>query len=445
MSERTYSHKSDGRQSSAGHSVHSAASGRANSMGIDITFGANHSNNSPYGTPALAPGLFILGSVPAIIRCWLNTNFKHDSLLYAAVCTGSYTSFLDSRLIDQLGFEAEENEDGIRKIELAVYLPEAIPHPASSRSASPAPQLPSFRVMFTVVDQNEADQKAIQIFLGSDVLRAHNADILFSTNTLTMFDDERSKLSIPLVRPENERSFKSLYIASGHPHGSGATRTVQAEVQEQEPLKEPPTQILPDTERDVAVTSSDDGASGTPASSSRPSLEHRPPPSSLHVTGEAKEAGDPNPAAPSGSSSRPGPAPAIWSNWRRESSDKQAAMDWSNATKGPPQTYQRKETGIKVLKPSKSTSRAVSSTSVPAASPGVSQSRFFDDGKRRVTAAPAPESAITQPSAVASTPQESKARPASKERQPSMSKPKSANPIGGASAFSWLNAAGQGK
>jgi ubiquitin carboxyl-terminal hydrolase 4/11/15 len=95
MSERSYSHKSDGRQSSAGQSVHSMASGRANSL---TSFGPT----TPQDVPGLAPGLFILGSVPAIIRCWLNTNFKHDTLLYAAVCSGSYTSYLDFYMIEHL-------------------------------------------------------------------------------------------------------------------------------------------------------------------------------------------------------------------------------------------------------------------------------------------------------------------------------------------------------
>ena len=211
MSERSYSHKSDGRQSSAGHSVHSMASGRANSL---TSFGPT----TPQDAPGLAPGLFILGSVPAIIRCWLNTNFKHDTLLYAAVCSGSYTSYLDLNLIEHLGFQDQVvlDDDGLRKIKLSVYLPEAVPVSASSRSTSSAPQLPSIGVNFTVVQEHnsEANPKAVQIFLGSDMLRAHNADLLFSSSQLTLYDDDHSKLQIPLVRPEDERAFKSLHVSS---------------------------------------------------------------------------------------------------------------------------------------------------------------------------------------------------------------------------------------
>ena len=129
--------------------------------------------------------------------------FKHESLLYAAVCTGSYTSFLSSRLVGQLGYSERVREDteGVRKVKLDVYLPEAITHPASSRSSSPAPQLPSLSVEFTVMENHHggSDSKAIQIFLGSDVLRAHNADILLSSNQVTLYDDDRSKITKVIV------------------------------------------------------------------------------------------------------------------------------------------------------------------------------------------------------------------------------------------------------
>lgn len=211
MSERSYSHKSDGRQSSAGHSVHSTTSGRANSL-------TGLGPSALMEPPGLAPGLFILGSVPAIIRCWLDTNFKHDALLYAAVCTGSYSSSVDACLIERLGLQEQivKSSDGSQKIKISVYLPEAVPVMGSSRSGSPAPQLPSIAAEFVVNERHDrtADPKAIQIFLGSDALRAHNADLLFSSNQLTLYDDDRCKLQIPLVRPEDERTFKSLATTS---------------------------------------------------------------------------------------------------------------------------------------------------------------------------------------------------------------------------------------
>ncbi|KAF2105941.1 hypothetical protein BDV96DRAFT_607854 [Lophiotrema nucula] len=394
MSERSYSHKSDGRQSSTGHSVHSATSGRANSL--TSGFGLN----TPLEPPGLAPGLFILGPVPAIIRCWLNTNFKHSTLLYAAVSSGSYTSLLDLRLIEHLGFQDRmtTEEDGSRKVKLPVFLPEAVPLSSSSRSSSPAPQLPSVSVEFTVVDREESDRdpKAIQIFLGSDMLRAHNADILLSSNQVTLFDDDDSKLQIPLVRPEDERTFKSLYISSSIP----ASRRPQTERERRAPVAlhlgaEGEGSVTSSTLERVGPTGSK--ADGTPpfsaseddVSSGRPSLEQPP---SLGLTTNRLESRDGNEDSPATSAPRSGTSSAIWSNWRRDT-DKPGTMEWANVGKAPSSTYQRRDTGIKVLKPSKpGTTRTLSSGVSQSSSPStIGQSRFFDDGKRRTSSADRPE------------------------------------------------------
>ena len=86
-----------------------------NSLGIDTPFSGL--GTSPMEVPGFAPGLLVLGSVPSIIRCWLNDNFKHDSLLYAAVCTGSHGSYLDERLVTQLGYSSQIRDESDRKIE----------------------------------------------------------------------------------------------------------------------------------------------------------------------------------------------------------------------------------------------------------------------------------------------------------------------------------------
>ncbi|KAF1808253.1 UCH-domain-containing protein [Eremomyces bilateralis CBS 781.70] len=422
MIERTYSHKSDGRQSSAGHSVHSLASGRANSMGLETSaFGL--SNPSPVETPGLSPGLFILGSVPSIIRCWLNTNFKHDSLLYAAICTGSYTSFLDVRIIDRLQFRSQitADDEGNQKLKLAVYLPEAITHPASSRSSSPVPQLPSLTVEFTVVDIAGANEnpKAIQIFLGSDILRAHNADVLFSTNTLILFDDDRTKLSVPLVRPEDDRTFKSLFTSSGIGH------RIRKEVLPDEP----PTTDLetnwrtrPDRTGTPLSTTEPTGSPPAPSTASAhnpdlpqpatdiPGLAHRPKLTTLTTQSPSKDRPPTSTTytpAPSSASLRPPSATSTsasaWTttSWRRDdasattsappsasastppaSTSTRTQMDWSTATKslsGASATPRARDHGIKVLKPVRATSRGFS---VSGAAVG-GQSRFFEEGKRR--------------------------------------------------------------
>ncbi|KAJ4363375.1 hypothetical protein N0V83_009668 [Neocucurbitaria cava] len=434
MSERSYSHKSDGRQSSAGHSVHSATSGRANSLtgfGSAVTL----------DPPGLAPGLFILGSVPAIIRCWLNTNFKHDTLLYAAVCSGSYTSFLEYHLVERLGFQDHivTTDKGVRKIKLSVYLPEAVPVSASSRSNSPTPQLPSVGIDFTVVDEYnaEANPKAIQVFLGSDMLRAHNADLLFSANQLTLYDDDRTKLQIPLVRPEDEHSFKSLHISNG-PRLSMELEDVTGSAPMQSQRNSSHESSTRHTTRKSAsvvsqlndvgtANSSDDGGS-----SGRRSFEQRVQAGqSSSIRPDTRDGQDSNAA---NGPPRSEASQAIWSNWRRGQGEKGngSSLDWANVgkTSSSTQSSQRRETGIKVLKPSKPARTA--SASIP--SPGAGQSRFFDDGNRREDEG----GTSSAPSQIKRTVSGEKG----KETTPTLTKTRSSNPIGGASAFAWLNSGG---
>ncbi|KAF2497990.1 UCH-domain-containing protein [Lophium mytilinum] len=442
MTERSYSHKSDGRQSSTGHSVYSATSGRANSLGLDTGYGLGNSGISPLDPPGLAPGLFVLGTVPAIIRCWLDTNFKHDTLLYAAVCSGSYASSIDRRLINRLGFgeRITEHEDGTRKIKLVVYLPEAAPFTASSRSSSPAPQVPSLTVTFTVFESHEkGDGKPIQIFFGSDMLRCHNADVLLSSNRLTLFDDEGSKLQIPLVRPEDERTFKSLYVSSATPDYPKHAKEVEEAMSSAE--MEPPALLehhastnqhaAPPLARSNGAASTVDSDDG--ASTGRRSLDQRPLIGVVTARTESKESDDFSQST--GSALRSGASPAIWSNWRRDS-EKTNSMDWANASKSTASTYQRKDTGIKVLKPIKPGARTASTSNIHSPSPVTGQSRFFDDGRRRTSTTSGSD--VNDPQLKRSVSGE-KASLASKDNQMALPKPRSANPVGGASAFAWLN------
>jgi ubiquitin carboxyl-terminal hydrolase 4/11/15 len=363
--------------------------------------------------------------------------------LYAAVCTGSFASFLDRRIINHLGYQDQitETEDGIRKIKLPVYLPEAVPLSQSSRSNSPAPQLPSLNVEFQVVERaNDPDSKAIQIFLGSDMLRAHNADILFSSNHLTLYDDDRSKLQIPLVRPEDERTFKSLFITSGFPSSmeepttteKGVTATIEPETVGEGSLSgstmgQPST--VPSRVNGASTTlGSDDGSTG------RRSLEQRPLLGLSTTRIESKDGG--TETSPASAAPRSGPSPAIWSNWRRDT-EKSGSVDWANVGKAPNATYQRRDTGIKVLKPMKPGSRTLSSGVSQSSSPATAgQSRFFDEGNRRTSNASGTE---------ASDPQlrRSVSGEKGKDGIPTLTKTRSANPVGGASAFAWLNNGGK--
>jgi hypothetical protein len=484
MNERTTSHKSEGRASSV-HSMRSAASGRANSLNFESTYGMGDSARSPLDTPVLAPGLLLLGSVPAIIRCWMNTNFKHDALLYAAVCTGSYKSYLDIRLIQKLGFEGDivRDDDGAPTVELPVYFPEAVPHPTSSRSSSPAPQLPTLTVNFSVVDASsyEGDTKAIQIFIGSDTLREHSADIMFSSNSLTLFDDERSKLSIPLVRPENEASFKSLYVSSGKSMSTSQPKVESRDIaylngmgqdSSGASIASATASPLPSakyrvpgtsTAEPLSVEATRSGAASSDTASrpvSRQSGTSRPMLNPINTQAEGVTMESIAQTPTQLPTQRTASNPATSSNWRRDAPQSLASasaasqptntLDWANAGKArqdpvvASSAYQRKDTGIKVLKP-KSGSRTFSGTSTApsTASPADGRSRFFDDGIRRSgggSDAKTVDGERGMASAVVTS--SSPAIAAGGNLAPPKTR---SNPVGGASAFSWLNSGGLGK
>ncbi|EFX00241.1 ubiquitin carboxyl-terminal hydrolase 19 [Grosmannia clavigera kw1407] len=222
MMERSLSHKSDGRHSSAGHSVHSMASGRGSSIALETNYmTGGHEQDSPLDMPEPPPVFFVLGSVPAIIRCWLTEDFASDTLLYAAVCSGAQKSTVELSLIKELGLTdlIYRDVDNAFKIHLQTYLAEAIP---ATRSADPVPQIPSLSISFEVASLDQTTEasnrkKGIRIIIGSDTLRTHSADVLFSRNLLCIYSREREKLSVPFVRPEDDAIFKNLYTSSVNP------------------------------------------------------------------------------------------------------------------------------------------------------------------------------------------------------------------------------------
>jgi len=235
MMERSLSHKSDGRHSSAGHSVHSMhsnISGRASSLGLDTNFViGGHEDDSPLDIPEPPPGLFVMGSAPSIIRCWLTPNYTSDSLLYAVVCTGSQKSTVEYSLVKDLDLtnNIHRDMDGAHRITLPVFLAEARVTQSNSRSTSPAPQLPSITCSFEVTGLDQQDppgsNKAIRVFIGSHTLRMHSADLLLSQNSMTLYGSDRDKLSVPFVRPEDDAVFKNLTttnIVPGRPRLNAA-------------------------------------------------------------------------------------------------------------------------------------------------------------------------------------------------------------------------------
>lgn len=203
MSERSLSHRSDGRGSTIGF-------GRANSFGLENSRLLGSIHNSPRVSGHPPPGLFALSPCPAIVRCWLTETFTNDTLLYAAVCTGAAVSSIGLSTLQHLALDGSiVEENGLRKIRLLVYMTEAKINLPSSRSASPSPQVPTVTVKF-MVDDHPSHDKSIQIVLGSDILRLQSADLLLSQDKLVIFDDDRNQLSIPLVRPEDDNVYRYL-------------------------------------------------------------------------------------------------------------------------------------------------------------------------------------------------------------------------------------------
>jgi len=455
MTERSSSHKSDGRQSSAGQSNQSA---RASSFAFESRpLSAAVAPFVPLGPP---PGLFILGPVPSIVRCWLDNNFSNESLLYAAVCTGSYRSVIDLQLAARLGVEDHitTNQEGQRILKIPVYLPEATIQQSSSRSNSPAPQLPTLTIDFTVQDL-PAIADTIQIFLGSDVLRARNADIHFSLDRLTLFDDDRNKLSVPLVRPEKASLFKNLLTTNmtidSPPAVPDADQTGQSRKSRtgDEVGKEGRLKLMTHGQVgfvDEAKIDKSSAAISRPLTSS-PSVigegrksagdktNSENPPLGKTET-EVKDAGSltngTSPDTPSKTDSG-----SIWGSWRRDSAlpgRQEPASSSSTTTSG----YQRagRGMGMKVLKPARlNTSTFRSASATPPVGFDAAPARHGESGKRTSQATPI-ENQDNQSPAL-------EGRSVSSETKPSFqsftNRSRPSNPIGGASAFGWLNSGQQ--
>ncbi|KAI1938517.1 hypothetical protein LOZ66_003320 [Ophidiomyces ophidiicola] len=400
LTERSLSHRSDGNKSSSGQSQ------RTLSLGLEA---------SRTDAPS-TPGLFILGPVPCIIRCWLTSHFSNDSLLYAAVCSGSYSSAISQRLVQKLGLVGETNKkDGVPTIRLPVHLPEASVYQSSSRAGSPAPHLPAVTVQFVLRETNPSDEKEIQIFLGSDFLRLHNADILFSQDKILILDDEHKKISIPLVRPENYEMFKTLSTVSqpqcvitGNSRVNGNTRPIfEHENDDSEATSKPISPVLRkgSTYQPPGRTSSD--SADTHPRRSANFAEHSEEQNSPDQAQSKYNANDKDPEKSPRMDST-----GVWRPWRRE----------LPASKSEPApylaAYQRsvRTRNMKVLKPSKPTSTSSRQVSGVAARPGGEPNQGTEQG----------------------------GSPNTKPDSPWNTRSRSSNPVGGASAFGWLNTS-QGK
>lgn len=497
LMERSFSHKSDGRHSSAGHSVHSfhsVASGRTSSLGLDLLLGSSRDDDdddsSPIEITRPPPGLMFLGPVPSIVRCWLTTQYAHDTLLYAVVCTGSQKSTLDYSLLKELNLldEAHRNINGVLHARLPLYFAEATVAQSSSRSSSPSRrQVPYINVDFEITGSESAEtgdhKQGIRIFVGSDTLTANSADLLLSQNRMTLFGngDDRDRLSVPFVRPEDESAYKHITTLNVVPEKPKLNASAPAFVSGD---PRPQTAAVPD-QAETSVSHADVGESELPSPFS--STTNQPAYSSKHTatsapsdsgserqqrdsaSGVEESTGKDNAANSDGG--RRDSTAGIWGSWRQGgSAGGGEAAQRENGLSG----YQPAGRGgrnMKILKPQKSVSisssaaRNGTSFDTPAASrssgefsrrksQGAASSSAFDQNGSS-SPAPAPTvrwdnvrrsvSAAT-PSALSSNSGGAPPTPTSTSTSTTDNKSKApatrANPVGGASAFSWMASGG---
>lgn len=408
LSERSLSHRSDGRSSNAGF-------GRTNSFGLESSRLLGSIHNSPKVSINPPPGFFVLGPCPSIIRCWLTETFSNDSLLYAALCTGASSSSIGRPLLEELGLADQiADEGGFSKIKLPVYLTEArIQQTPRSGSPAPAPQVPTLFVKFVVVE-DAIEDKSIQVMIGSDVLRAHNGDILFSQDKLNILDDERNQLTVPLVRPENEASYKNL--TTGSRRHAASTMTVRPSSYDQSragiigqpskpesdqspasPMSQFPPYVPPTAGHEL---SKDDEPEPTPRTNGE-----IPPTDSKSATGSEKSTSTPTSKSNSG----------VWgSSWRA------SATTTASDAKSSSNSYSRPAPSrtMKVLRPNKSSTNI--SRTVSASNPFMS----------------APEPTRTE---------EPERKTSVSDAKSQNSAPTRTNPVGTGSAFGWLNSGGSRK
>lgn len=422
-------------------------SGRTSSLGLDTNFhiGDRDEDDSPIDVPAPPPGLFVLGSVPSIIRCWLGENFSHNALLYAVVCTGSQKSTIEYNLVKELGLLAaiEKNSTGVSIIRLPVYLPEAIVTHPSSRANSPAPQLPTFTTTFEVIGSSRSSlskRRTIRVFIGSDTLRIHSADVLLSQNLMTLYGDDRVKLTVPFVRPEDDATFKditttNLPLERVELKATAVEFKPSNEVRSAIAVREPITPAAGLAESVAAVKVDIPAPQSEPHSLSMEDFEENrtseviPMPSenvSAHSTGAEDESklaeGEKREAS------------GIWGSWRSggatSSTDTDGGRDTLRAGRG--------GRSMKVLKPSRVTSGTRSTSTArtgPSYEPAAPRSSI--EARRRSGGGYADSTTMLRWD-VKKGPLEDRTP---KDPKLVSGVSKTSNPVGGASAFAWMNSA----
>jgi hypothetical protein len=293
---------------------------------------------------------------------------------------------VDFSLIKELDYTTDmhRDADGVYRISLPVFLAEARVTQSNSRSPSPAPQLPSITATFEITGLDQPDRtdakKMIRIFIGSDTLRMHSADLLLSRNLMTLYGNDRDKLSVPFVRPEDDTMFKNLattnVVAKAPKLNAGAAEFISTDRTSKYTTQDigADSSQTADKETEASVITSptpnniiqvEKRAPALPVPEGEPDPEQQP-------AEEPKQPETPNPGgkessvANGGNTSRRESSTAILGSWRQAAatngSERVALSDYQ-----PP----GRTRSMKVLKPSKS-SAALSSASTSSVRTGPS-------------------------------------------------------------------------
>lgn len=273
-----------------------------------------------------------------------------------------------------------------------------------------------------------------------------SADILFSLDRMTLFDDERNKVAVPLVRPENAALFQSLRTTNTDPESSknfsnsnasspmdssndklretlDIKLNIASKIKEQftEQIKAQPSSVATSTPLSSSPSVIGDGR----RSAVERDTNDKPLSNKVDMDNATNGNTPDTPTKTEGAN--------IWGSWRRDSLQN-GRSDLSSTISTTASGYQRagRGRGMKVLKPARlNTSRSTSTVQPPVG---------FD-------AAPARASGQTNMIENQNTPSPSvERRPSGDGKAPLQSltnKPRSSNPIGGASAFGWLNSSEQ--
>ncbi|KAK5627641.1 hypothetical protein RRF57_003356 [Xylaria bambusicola] len=307
-------------------------------------------------------------------------------------------------------------------------------------------------------------KKVIRIFVGSETLREHSADVLFSQNRMTLYSGDREKLSVPFVRPEDHGAFKNIRTmaiftekpklnATARPFILGETKasltsnvtsnSIPVKSAQDEP--EPPEANTPNSEQanQQPVTADNSTVSESGGESEKLSRENG---IHEHVGVQDRDSQTQAPDTSIDGTRRTSGTGSIWNSWRQGT----AANGGDQKESAPLSGYQPAGRGrnMKVLKPMKSASSSTSTRTGASYEPApLPRSSGELRRKSQGIAEGSASSAIRwEPKRTSISGAESKAVLTNREVRSVSSTPRtSTNPVGGASAFSWMTPASKPK